>query len=150
MQKQVTKSIIVKGNPSNAFEVWTNFEDFPKFMKHIKSVTKTGENTSRWVIELPGAGQLEWEAETTMWEPATRIGWNSKDRGDFRTSGQTTFTALPEEEQTQVTVTFQFSTESDEMLTGKILDSFEQILEEDLRNYKAFVEGMDRRLPRAQ
>jgi hypothetical protein len=36
------------------------------------------------------------------------------------------------------------------MLTGKILASFEQILEEDLRNYKAFVEGMDRRLPREQ
>jgi uncharacterized membrane protein len=150
MQKQVTKSIIVKGNPSRAFEVWTNFEDFPKFMKYIKSVTRTGANTSRWVVELPGAGQLEWEAETTMLEPGTRIGWNSKDRGDFTTSGQTTFTALPEKDQTQVTVTFQFSADIDEMLSGETLITFEQILEEDLRNYKAYVEGMHARLPKEQ
>ena len=150
MQKQVTKSIIVKGNPSKAFEVWTNFEDFPKFMKHIKSVIKTGQNTSRWVVELPGAGKLEWEAETTMLEPETRIGWSSKDRGDFTTSGQTTFTSLPKEDQTQVTVTFQFSTKSDEMLNGETIDAFELILEEDLRNYKAYVEGMDSRLPKEQ
>lgn len=150
MQKQVTKSIIVKGSPSRAFEIWTNFEEFPKFMKYIKSVSKTGENTSRWVVELPGVGELEWEAETTMLEPGTRIAWNSKNMGDFTTSGQTTFTSLPEEDQTQVTVTFQFSTKSDEMISGETIDTFEQILEEDLRNYKAYVEGMDRRLPKAQ
>lgn len=149
MQKQVTKSIIVKGKPSDAFEVWSDFEKFPKFMKYIQSVTKTDEKTFHWVMEMPGGAQLEWEAEITTMEKDKRIGWSSKDVGDFKSSGQVTFTSLPEKDQTQVTVIMQFYAESGPMVAGEAMDNFDQILEEDLRNFKAYVEGMEDRLPGA-
>lgn len=148
MQKQVTKSIIVKGKPSEVYPVWENFENFPKFMNYIKSVKKSADGSSHWVMEIPGIGQVEWHAETTKLEANKRIAWSSKDVGELKTSGQATFTSLPEREQTQVTVTMQLFAESGAMDEGANFDKFDQILEEVLRNFKAYVEGMEDRLPK--
>ena len=148
MQKQVTKSIIVKGKPSEVYPVWENFETFPSFMKYVKSVTKSGDGSSHWVVEIPGVGQVEWEAETTKLEANKRIGWSSKDVGELKSSGQATFTSLPEREQTQVTVTMQLFAETGPLAGGDSIDNLDQILEEELRNFKAYVEGMEDRLPK--
>lgn len=148
MQKQVTKSIIVKGKPSEVYPVWENFENFPNFMKYVKSVKKSGDRSSHWVVEIPGVGEVEWEAETTKSEADKRIAWSSKDVGELKTSGQATFTSLPEREQTQVTVTMQVFAESGPIADSDSLNNFDQILEEELRNFKAYVEGMEDRLPK--
>lgn len=148
MQKQVTKSIIVKGKPSEVYPVWENSEKFPEFMKYVKSVEKSGDGSSHWVMEIPGVGQVEWEAEITKSEVNKRIAWSSKDVGELKSSGQTTFTSLPEREQTQVTVTMQFFAESGPLADANSFDNLDQILEEDLRHFKAYVEGMEDRLPK--
>ena len=43
MADQTTKTIIVGARVDDAYEAWANFENFPRFMKHVKSVTKTGD-----------------------------------------------------------------------------------------------------------
>lgn len=68
MAHQATKSLIVKGELSEIFDLWANFEIFPNFMKPINSVVKTGERTSHWVVEGPFGKTLEWDAETTTFE----------------------------------------------------------------------------------
>src|SRR5437879_10344314 len=93
MQDQQSKTIIVKGNLDTIFQHWANFENFPKFMRHIKSVTKMGDKSSHWIMEGPMGKKLEWDAETTRMEHDTRIAWNSTG-GDLETSGQVTFTDL--------------------------------------------------------
>lgn len=147
MDKQVTKTIIIKEKPSRVFQAWANFEDFPKFMQHFKSVTKTGDKTSHWVMEMPGGENLEWEAETTLSEENKRFAWSSKDRGDFTTSGQVTFTTLPEKEETQVTLIMQFSADRGTLPQSGALDRLDESLEEDLRNFKYYLENMTSRLP---
>lgn len=146
MAHQATKSLIVKGELSEIFDLWANFEIFPNFMKPINSVVKTGERTSHWVVEGPFGKTLEWDAETTTFEKNRRIAWNSIDneRGNFKTSGQVTFTALPQNE-TQITVTLQYV-----LLVGtagsffdKLFTDLNALLLENLRDFKAYAE--DRR-----
>jgi hypothetical protein len=50
--------------------------------------------------------------------------------------------------QKQVTNMMQLFTESGPMADGGSFDNFDQILEQDLRNFKAYVEGMEDRLPK--
>ena len=148
MDETITKSIIVKTSPENAYRVWSNFENFPKFMKYIKSVEKTGDSASRWEMQGPAGSTVEWEAEITRMDENKRIGWNTKDRdgGDIKTSGQVTFNALPQNE-TEVTVKMHYITETGrvgEFIAKHFTDPEEQ-LETDLRNFKAYVEGMHSR-----
>jgi uncharacterized membrane protein len=108
MTDRITKSIIVQGDISQLYNLWANFENFPHFMRHIKSVTKTGDDLSHWVVEGPLGQRVEWEAKTTRMEENKRIAWNSMDNeGDITTSGQVTFNPLPQN-QVEVTVILQY------------------------------------------
>src|SRR4051812_38893676 len=93
MEGQQSKNIIVKCDLDTVYQHWADFERFPQFMRHIKSVSKTGDKTSHWVMDGPLGKTLEWDAETTLMDKNKRIAWNSTE-GDLKTSGQVTFTDL--------------------------------------------------------
>ena len=65
MAERVTKGIIVKASVEDAYALWENFENFPHFMKNIRSVTRPGPKSSHWVMSGPLGRDVEWDAETT-------------------------------------------------------------------------------------
>lgn len=146
MQDGVVKNIIVKGDLAEVYNAWANFENFPRFMSHIESVTKTSERTSHWKMAGPLGIAIEWDAETTRLEENKRIAWNSTE-GHIKTSGQVTFNALPSN-QVEVTVMLKYVPPAG--LAGDVVAQLfgdpEGKLEEDLRNFKAYIEGMTTRL----
>lgn len=138
----ITKSVIVKGQPSEIYSYWADFEKFPKFMKYIEEVKLTGEDTSHWVMSAPAGMKVEWNAELTRKEENKRIAWSSKDReGTITTSGQATFTELPNN-QTQVTVTVQYAPPGGKAgeVIARVFTNPEDRLETDLHNFKRMVE----------
>lgn len=148
MTKQITRNIIVKADVEQVYNVWSNFETFPAFMKNIKSVKKTGVDTSHWEMSGPLGKTVEWDAYTTAMDENKRVGWSTKgnDEGDVTTSGMVTFNDLPHGE-TEVTVTMQY--EPNKGLAGEVVDKLfanpEKQLEEDLSNFKSYIEGMYQR-----
>ena len=142
MAEQATKSIIVGAGVSEVFEAWSNFENFPHFMKHVKSVEKRPDGSTHWVAEGPMGKSVEWDAETTMFEANKRIAWHSRDDSKIKTSGQVTFVELGNG-QTQVNLTIQWvvpRSKGGETLAGLLADP-EKRVEEDLYNFKSYVEG---------
>ncbi|GIV97732.1 MAG: hypothetical protein KatS3mg057_2389 [Herpetosiphonaceae bacterium] len=141
MQDQITRSIIVKAPVSHVYNLWANFEHFPNFMKNIKSVRKTGDRTSHWVMEGPLGKQVEWEAETIRMEENQRVAWNNRGQGDITTSGQVTFKELPYGE-TEVTVTMQYVPPAGKAgeIIAEIFSDPEKQLQEDLHNFKLYAE----------
>jgi uncharacterized membrane protein len=142
MADQVTRDIIVKAPVSEVYQLWANFENFPHFMKYISSITKTGDRTSHWIMEGPLGKNLEWDAETTTLEPNKRIAWNSRDGGDIKTSGQVTFNSLSHD-QTEITILLQYVPPAGKLgeFIANLFSDPEKRLDEDLRNFKAYVEG---------
>ena len=141
MADQTTKTIIVGAGIDAVYETWANFENFPHFMKDVKSVTRTGDRMSHWVVEGPLGKQVEWDAETTRLDKNKRIAWNSKETSEIKTSGQVTFNDLGKG-QTEVTVTLQWvvpASKGGETLAGLVADPGKR-LEEDLLAFKHYVE----------
>jgi len=140
MQNQVNKNIIVKGEAKDLYPIWADFENLPDFMEPIKEVKKTGDRTTHWVVEGPFGQNIEWDAETTTLEKNKRIAWNSIG-GDIKTTGQVTFTELPNE-QTQVSVTLQYVTDEkvSPVIASNLLDNPEDHLMKSLRSFKKYVE----------
>src|SRR5712672_731483 len=77
MAEQATKSIIVGAGVGEVFEAWSNFENFPSFMKNITSVEKRADGSTHWTMDGPLGKSVEGHAETTMFEPQKRIAWRS-------------------------------------------------------------------------
>lgn len=146
MSNRVTQSILVKRPAAELYRLWANFENFPNFMQNIKSVRMTGDRTSHWVMEGPLGAKVEWDAETTLQEEPTRIGWNSKDRSPVTTSGQVSFKEVGNGD-TEVTVIMHYDPPAGMAgdLVSKFFGNLEERVLEDLQNFKKYAEGMPER-----
>lgn len=141
MADPVTDSIIVKGSVEEVYGAWANFTNFPRFMSHITSVEMLSEKMSHWKMEGPLGVTIEWNAQTTRMEENKRIAWNSTG-GTIKTSGQVTFNNLPDN-QTEVTVTLKYDPPGGAIgeAAAALFANPDRKLADDLRNFKAFIEG---------
>jgi len=143
---QITESIIIKGPVTDIFNMWSDLEMLPSIIKDIKEVTQLDELSSHWVVKGPFGQDFQWVAEITRFDEDRRIGWRTID-GDIKTSGQVTFTDLPEEE-TEMTVTMQYVPPAGKFgaAVSKIVENPRNKIVESLRDFKAFAEGMPDRI----
>ena len=87
----VKKSVTINKSPAELYQFWRNFENLPKFMTHLESVTVTGEKTSFWKAKAPLGKTVEWNAEITSEQENERIGWKSIEGADIPNSGVVEF-----------------------------------------------------------
>ncbi|HEX7976569.1 MAG TPA: SRPBCC family protein [Anaerolineales bacterium] len=149
MSDMITRSIIVKAEVDKVYHVWSNFEYFPRFMKYIRSIQMVGERKSHWVMKGPLGKGVEWDAYTTRMDKNQRVAWSSKDgeKNDVTTSGQAVFSPLPNGE-TEVTVMMQYIPKAGlpGEVVAKLFSHPDERMEEDLRNFKYYIEGMPERM----
>ncbi|HEY6188172.1 MAG TPA: SRPBCC family protein [Pyrinomonadaceae bacterium] len=88
--QRTEKVIEIDAPVERVFDLFSDFESFPRWMSHIKEVRYTGRRYTRWTAEAPLGTSVEWEAETTRFEPDHRIAWRSV-RGDVETEGEVIF-----------------------------------------------------------
>jgi uncharacterized membrane protein len=86
----VNKSIVVNASAEEVYSYWRDFENLPRFMRYLESVTVTGEGRSHWVAQAPG-GSVEWDAEVTEDRPNQLISWRSLEGSEVETSGTVSF-----------------------------------------------------------
>jgi uncharacterized membrane protein len=92
-------------------------------------------------MEGPLDTRLEWTTKTTRMETNKRIAWKTTE-GDLKTSGQVTFTDLPQG-QAEITVTSQTIPPDNliDKVSGHLFENEGAQWEKDLRRFKAFVEN---------
>ena len=72
----IEQSIEIDVPVSTAYNQWTQFEEFPKFMEGVESVTQLDDTHLKWVAEIAGV-RRDWEAEITEQTPDQRIAWKA-------------------------------------------------------------------------
>ena len=84
----IEKSIDVNVPVRTAYNQWTQFEEFPRFMEGVKEVQQLDNTHLHWKADMAGK-EKEWNAEITEQTPDQRIAWTS--RGDAINGGVVTF-----------------------------------------------------------
>lgn len=137
-------SIIVGATVEQVYQVWRHFENFPHFMENIKEVTRKNSDgkLSHWTVAGPFGKSISFDAEMTIDEPNTRIGWNSRGQGTLHTSGQVVFTELGTQ-QTQVHVIMNWTPPAGKagQVIANMTNKPQAQLEGDLRRFKHMIEG---------
>ena len=87
----VTKSVTINKSPAELYQFWRNFDNLPRFMLHLESVTVSGEKSSHWKAKAPLGRTIEWDAELTSDVANERIGWKSLQGSDIPNSGVVEF-----------------------------------------------------------
>jgi uncharacterized membrane protein len=72
----IVETIEVNVPVSTAYNQWTQFEDFPQFMKSVREVRQLDDKHLHWRASVAG-DEKEWDAEITEQIPDKRIAWRS-------------------------------------------------------------------------
>lgn len=124
-----------------AYNQWTQFEDFPKFMEGIQSVRQLDETHVRWVAEIRGESR-EWTTEITEQQPDKKVAWKTTD-GEIKNDGVVSFEQVGER-QTRVDVQMDVEGESTaENVAGDLLGVVKRQVRGDLERFKQLIENHD-------
>jgi len=89
---KVEETVTINRPREDLYRFWRNFQNLPRVMSNLESVTPSGSNRSRWVAKGPLGVRLEWEAEVYNERPNELIAWRSLPGGGVDTAGSVHFT----------------------------------------------------------
>jgi uncharacterized membrane protein len=72
----IEKSIEVNAPIETVYNQWTQFEEFPRFMKGVESVRQLDDKRLHFVATIAGKRE-EWDAEIIEQIPEQKISWRS-------------------------------------------------------------------------
>lgn len=136
----VEKTVDIDVPVRTAYNQWTQFEEFPRFMEGVESVKQLDDTRLHWVANI-GGERKEWDARITEQIPDQRIAWRSEG-GEF-TAGAVSFRAL-DSNRTQVTVHFNYEPKGITEKIGDMLGVVSNRIEGDLERFKDFIETRGR------
>jgi len=132
----VTQSIDVDVPVRTAYNQWTQFEEFPKFMSGVKQVRQLDDTHLEWTAEIAGKDKT-WKAEITEQNPDERVAWKATDGAE--NAGVVTFHRLAEGK-TRVTVQMDIDPEGVVENVGDALGFPDRQVKGDLERFKKFIE----------
>ena len=135
--ERLEKTIEVDVPVSTAYNQWTQFEDFPRFMEGVEEVRQLDDRHLRWVAEIGGV-QKSWEAEIIEQLPDQRIVWQSQD-GPYN-AGAVSFAPV-DEGRTRASLTIEYEPENLGEKIGDALGFVSRRVEGDLKRFKEFIEA---------
>ena len=92
---QIHKAIHIDAPVERVFEYWANFENFPQWMSHVRSVRDEGSNRYHWVVDGPAGVPVEWHSELVDVIENRQMGWRSLEGSMVDHSGRVQFEEDP-------------------------------------------------------
>lgn len=143
---EAQRSVTVNLPRAQLYRIWRNFENLPRFMKHLQRVDvdeSTGGRRSHWVAKAPFEREVEWQAEMTEDQENETIAWRSLPGSMVQSEGRVQFADAPGRKGTIITVSMRYNPPAGSMgaavakLFGKEAG---QQLRDDLRHFKQMME----------
>lgn len=132
----IQKSIDVNVPVKTAYNQWTQFEEFPKFMEGIEYIRQLDDKRLHWKANLYGKVE-EWDAAITEQHPDERIAWKSTTGAD--NAGVVTFHYL-DDNKTRIMLQIDYDPEGFVENVGDKLGFVGRRVEGDLKRFKDFIE----------
>jgi uncharacterized membrane protein len=133
---QIIETIDVDVPVRVAYDQWTQFEEFPRFMEAVEKVEQLDDTTLRWTAEIAGVKKT-WTAKITEQTPDQRIAWNSIEGA--KNAGVVTFHRL-DDRKTRVTLQLDVEPDGPVETAGDALGFVQRQAKGDLERFKAFIE----------
>lgn len=136
-------TFLVNATPERAYQLWRDFSNLSRFMRHVKSVQVQDETHSEWLVLGPMDHEIRWHAEIIEDVKNERISWRSLPDSLVQTSGSVEFQPHRAGRGTFVTATVRYTP------GGKVSKAIATMLgkhpqfmvREDLRRFKALLEA---------
>ncbi len=93
---ELQKTIAIDAPVEQVFELWSHYENFPRFMSHVREVRGTPNGQSHWVAVGPAGTAVEWDAVVTRYETNRVLAWKTLPSSIVAHSGIVRFEPTPD------------------------------------------------------
>lgn len=132
----IEQSIDVEVSVRTAYDQWTQFEQFPRFMEGVEEIRQTDDTHLHWRTRIAGR-EKEFDAVITEQTPDQRIAWTSQ--GGPEHAGVVTFHRL-DEGRTRVMLQMDYEPEGMIEKVGDALGIVKSRVKGDLERFKEMIE----------
>jgi uncharacterized membrane protein len=144
---KIERFVTVQVPPEELYAFWRNFENLPRFMQHLDSVSVIDDRHSRWVAKLPGGRTVTWTAEIVNDIPNVLIAWKTVGSPDVAHAGSVHFRKAPYDRGTELQVVFDYEPPG-ALLISQVARLFghapDALVRDDLRRFKELMESSSR------
>jgi uncharacterized membrane protein len=138
----VEETVTIDRPIAEVYRFWRNFENLPRFMNHLESVSQRDGGITHWVAKGPAGSRVEWDARIINDIPNKVIAWQSLEGSTVSTAGSVTFESMGRG--TLVRVHFQYNPPAGKLGAGVAWVFGEEPglqVREDLHRFKQFMES---------
>jgi uncharacterized membrane protein len=133
----IEQSIDVNVPVHTAYNQWTQFEEFPRFMEGVEAVRQLDNQRLHWRANVGGKVE-EWDAIITEQHPDERIAW--KNTTGASNAGVVTFHRLSDTT-TRVMLQMEYDPQGVVENIGDMLGVVSRRVANDLERFKEFIEA---------
>ena len=133
----IEQSIDVNVPVGTAYNQWTQFEEFPRFMEGVEQVTQLDDTHLHWKANI-GGKKKEWDAVITEQRPDERVAWTNTTGA--RNAGVVTFHRLAPDK-TRIMLQVAYEPEGVVENVGDLLGVVSARVRGDLQRFKKFIEA---------
>jgi uncharacterized membrane protein len=134
---RIEETIDVNVPVNTAYNQWTQFEEFPKFMEGIEHVKQLDDTHLLWSAEIGGKKE-EWKAEITEQHPDHRVAWKATEGRE--NAGVVTFHQI-DENTTRVAVQMDWEPDGAVESAGATIGTDSRRVKGDLGRFKQMIES---------
>jgi uncharacterized membrane protein len=137
MMSSLEESIDVNVPVSTAYNQWTQFEEFPKFMDSVQEVRQVDDTHLHWRASVAGKEE-QWDSEITEQIPDRRIAWRSVS--GVRNAGSVDFERLSDD-RTRIVVRMDYDPQSFDEKIGDAMGMVRMQLRNNVKRFKELLES---------
>jgi uncharacterized membrane protein len=135
--RTISESIEVDVPVSTAYNQWTQFEQFPRFMQGVEEVRQLDDTRLHWVANVSGK-RAEWDAKILEQHPDRQISWISED--GKATRGTVMFEPISPS-RTRITLSMSYMTEGPLEAVGSAAGLDARRIRGDLERFEELIEA---------
>ncbi|MDV7242323.1 MULTISPECIES: SRPBCC family protein [Rhodococcus] len=133
----ITEAVDVSVPVTTAYNQWTQFEEFPRFMEGVDEIRQIDPTHVHWVVSIAGV-KREFDATITEQHPDERVAWKSDDGPHH--AGVITFHRL-DDDKTRVTAQMDVDPDGFVENVADKLGVLGKRVKGDMARFKEFIES---------
>jgi uncharacterized membrane protein len=141
--RKIEHAVTIQRLRGELFRFWRQFDNLPRFMDHLESVTVLDDGRSRWVAKGPVGPRVEWDAEVLDEIEDEFICWRSLPGADVDQAGSVRFSPTVDG-QAEVRVVMRYAAPGrrvGDALTHLLGEDPERQMADDLRRFKQVMDA---------
>jgi uncharacterized membrane protein len=137
-------TVTINRPAEDLYVYWSNFQNLPNIMSHLKEVRRIDGRRSHWVAKAPLGLAVEWDAEVHTARPNELISWRSLPGSEVDTAGSVHFSPAQAGRATAVRVVLKYDPPAGKVgaaIARWLGEDPQHQIENDLNEFKRLMEA---------